>query len=74
MFTGPEPPKNPINIEGKDPQKLFCTYWKPCYKRRKVDVRGWMLPNIMKLRYQIKTSLHYTGLNPEMNRNLSEIV
>ena len=76
MFTGPEPPKIPINIEGKDPQNFFCTNWKPCYKRRKMEksLRGWMLPNITKFRYQIKTSLNYTGLHPEMNRNLSEIV
>ena len=33
-----------------------------------------MLSNLMKFRHQIKTSLHYTGLHPEIKRHLSEIV
>ena len=34
---GPEPPANLINIEEKDPQKFFCTHWKPCSKRGKIE-------------------------------------
>ena len=54
MLTGPETPKNPINIEGKTHKNSFVLTGNLATKEEKwKSVRGWMLPNIIKFRYQI---------------------
>ena len=67
MFTSPEPPKNPINIEGKNPQILL--YSLETLLQKKNAGMDASKHNEISL-----SNKNYTGLHPEGNRNLSELV
>ena len=54
--------------EGKVSQKFFYTHWKTCSKRKRMEEssRGSKLHNLLKFRHQIRSSLQYTGLHPDV--------
>ena len=54
--------KKIFNIEGKVPQKFFCTYWKGCSKRGRMEqsAKGLLTSKYVKFRHQKRNSQQYT--------------
>ena len=75
-FQGPKPLEKHISQWRKGPTKiLLYSLESLLQKRMEQSAKGSKLLNLLKFRHQIRSSLQYTGLHPDiMKRNESEIV